>query len=368
MRLDTRASWATPVRSLLAFLAFGVVTQSCDGSTSPTHGPAASMVKVAGDAVSANAGVDVTPAPAVRITDAEDRPVPGIAVTFAIVAGSGVVTGAVVETDRQGTATVGRWTLGVLGENRMRATTSELGAVTFSAMALCPSSGALTLGGEVSGALASSDCRADGGFFTDWYTFTQPQAGAVLFTQQSGTVDSYLELVNADGQTIAYHDDVSLGVDLTAGLRVLVPAGTYRVAASSARSNEVGPYTLSARVASTTLTGCDLLFLVPGVSADQELENDDCPTTGPVFYEEAFGVWLRAGRSYSISMSSETFNTHLALWRGSPVGLQFVSDNDDVDGTQNSRIVVTPTQSGYFLIVASSGAAESGGAYRLTIE
>ncbi len=50
--------------------------------------------------------------PAVKVADQFGNPVPGVAVTFAVTAGGGSVTGATQQTNAGGVATVGAWTLG----------------------------------------------------------------------------------------------------------------------------------------------------------------------------------------------------------------------------------------------------------------
>ena len=102
-------------------------------------GPAASVVKTAGDGQFRGPGEMVSPPPSVTVRDAAGNPVPGVTVTFAVTAGGGTATGLVQTTDANGVATVGSWTLGTeSGQNRLTATVAGLPVVTFTATVVAP--------------------------------------------------------------------------------------------------------------------------------------------------------------------------------------------------------------------------------------
>ena len=69
-------------------------------------------MNAAATAQTVHVGTPVTSPPSVLVTDANDNPVAGVAVTFAVGLGSGTITGANATTDAAGIATVGSWTLG----------------------------------------------------------------------------------------------------------------------------------------------------------------------------------------------------------------------------------------------------------------
>jgi hypothetical protein len=78
---------------------------------------------------------DVSPAPAVRVTDRQGAPVAGVEVAFSVVEGGGTVTPSVVRTDAAGLASA-TWTLGrVAARNRLVASVTNLAPVEFSAAA-----------------------------------------------------------------------------------------------------------------------------------------------------------------------------------------------------------------------------------------
>jgi hypothetical protein len=75
-----------------------------------------------GNGQSATVGTAVTTNPSVIVKDANNIPMTGITVTFAVSSGGGLVTGASATTNAQGIATVGSWTLGTTaGTNTLTA-------------------------------------------------------------------------------------------------------------------------------------------------------------------------------------------------------------------------------------------------------
>ncbi len=106
-----------------------------------TVGAALQISVSTGDGQSATVGQAVATDPAVLVTDQFSNPVSGAAVTFAVSAGGGSVTGATPTTNASGIATLGSWTLGtvatapVTANNTLQATVAGGGSVSFSATA-----------------------------------------------------------------------------------------------------------------------------------------------------------------------------------------------------------------------------------------
>ncbi len=97
-------------------------------------GSAAFITINGGNGQTATRGTAVATAPSVRVTDANGNVVAGFSVTFAPASGGGSVTGAVVNTDSFGIATVGSWTLGpAAGANSLTAGGAGVSPVTFTA-------------------------------------------------------------------------------------------------------------------------------------------------------------------------------------------------------------------------------------------
>ena len=103
-------------------------------SATGTVGAPAKMTAVSGVNRTATVATAVDSAPAIKLLDAFDNPVPGLAVAFAVVGGGGTVTGASPTTDASGVARLGGWTLGyVAGNNRVNATRVGVASVAFAA-------------------------------------------------------------------------------------------------------------------------------------------------------------------------------------------------------------------------------------------
>jgi adhesin/invasin len=87
----------------------------------------------AGNNQFATVNTAVAVAPSVAIRDANNNPVVGASVTFAVASGGGSVTGATVQTNGSGIATVGSWTLGTTAGINTLTATSASGSATFTA-------------------------------------------------------------------------------------------------------------------------------------------------------------------------------------------------------------------------------------------
>jgi adhesin/invasin len=108
---------------------------------------ASQVVKVAGDGLSGTVNALVPTAPQVRVTDQYGNPVSGVAVTFAVTSGGGLLTGASQSTDAAGLATVGSWRLGTIaGANTLTATAAGVASpATFTVTGLAGAATALAL-------------------------------------------------------------------------------------------------------------------------------------------------------------------------------------------------------------------------------
>ena len=112
------------------------LTAATSSSFNVRAGSGASIEKIAGDNQEALVGTNVTTDPRVRVTDANDNPVAGVTVTFAVASGGGSITGATPTTNASGEAAVGSWKLGsTAGTNTLTASAPGAGSVTFTATA-----------------------------------------------------------------------------------------------------------------------------------------------------------------------------------------------------------------------------------------
>jgi hypothetical protein len=123
-------------------LAAAFLALSCKDTTSPKFGPPIKMVLSGETGGLGVAGEESPVKPRVLVTDAEDRPVPDVSVTFTVSNGGGTVEGATQVTNAFGIATVGRWILGRnFGVNRVVASSASLPPVTFQLRGIAPDTG-----------------------------------------------------------------------------------------------------------------------------------------------------------------------------------------------------------------------------------
>ncbi len=142
--IATVGSWrlgATPGPQTLVVSASGLSGSPVTFSATGTAPVASTIAGNAGNNQKARPGFAIPNPPSVIVTDPAGIPVPGVAVTFAVTAGGGTITGAVATTNASGIAAVGGWTLGpTAGENLLSASVSGLtgSPVVFAATAVAP--------------------------------------------------------------------------------------------------------------------------------------------------------------------------------------------------------------------------------------
>lgn len=125
--------------------------------------------------------------------------------------------------------------------------------ITVEEVEPCPAAGVLALPSVVNGALAITDCPMEGfeTAFGDPWTMTLAEPTMVELNLTSGSFDTYLELRTADDVFLDADDDG--GTMANSRLVRMLPAGTYRVWATSFAGGVTGDYTLSAAVAGSGL-------------------------------------------------------------------------------------------------------------------
>ena len=333
-------------------------------------GAAASVARNAGDDQTALAGNAVAIPPSVLVKDAHGNPKSGVSVTFAVVSGAGSVTGGAATTNAAGVAAVGSWTLGNVGANSLSATVTGLPPATFTARAIsrqCVVRTAHTFGGSTSGTLLSDDCQFPDDSFVDFYTTTIPAAGAYFF-RQSAAFDTYLLLAMPDGTTIGENDDeVESGTN--SGIKALLPAGSYILAPGTFDPRVTGDYTISSTTAPTDVGNCEPVFVVKNITTTQNITTTDCNLADPgatPIYSDGYFIFLTAGTSITINMTSTTLDPFLELVQ---LDGAVVAQNDNIDAsTKDSRITFTVTQTNYYAIFARSVPTTAVGAYTLTIQ
>ena len=146
--------------------------------------------------------------------------------------------------------------------NTSRTGTLTVAGQTFTvtqAAGTCPTT-TISFGQTLSGALATTDCRATfrSGSYADRYTFSGTAGQQVAVSMSSTQFDTYLFLLAPNGTTAAFDDDGGGGITTnsripaTSGFLSLPATGTYTIEATSFTADAIGSYT----VALTTQTPC----------------------------------------------------------------------------------------------------------------
>ncbi|HEX8070048.1 MAG TPA: BACON domain-containing carbohydrate-binding protein, partial [Pyrinomonadaceae bacterium] len=114
----------------------------------------------------------------------------------------------------------------------------------------CPTT-ALGFGQTVSGALATTDCRATNrsASYADRYTFTGTAGQQIAVSMSATAFDTYLYLLGPSGAITALDDDGGGGtnsrIPATSGFFSLPASGTYTIEATSFAADATGSYTLA---------------------------------------------------------------------------------------------------------------------------
>jgi serine protease Do len=91
--------------------------------------------------------------------------------------------------------------------------------------------------------LDEGDCVREGGQFRDAWALDVEARRTVRVDLESDDFDAWVSVVDEEGREIASDDDSGTGFD--ASLMVTLPAGRYRILASSYGPGAVGAYTLT---------------------------------------------------------------------------------------------------------------------------
>jgi len=360
--------------SSLAPVGLLVLQLSCGGgdASGPGVHTASDLAANSSTTIPAPAGMAVIELPSVVVHDETGAPLAGAPVTFAVTSGGGSVTGASVTTNASGIATVGSWTIGSASTvNTLTATSGSLTAVVFTGCA----TETHALDSPLSAQLAVTDCPLSDGSFTDFYTITIPTTGTYIFDQASTAFDTYLALFSVSDVVIGVNDDFGVAGATDSRVTAIVPAGTYIISANSFSAAEVGSYSLASTALAAPVTNCEDVFVLRGITSPQSLEGADCNTTPTTpstgFYYDDYVIFLNAGQSITVAVSSSTLDSYVEL-RPAGSGTVLVS-NDNIDGTtKNARITYTVPDfvqnSGFYIITAASPVAGVLGDYTITVQ
>jgi serine protease Do len=219
-------------------------------------------------------------------------------------------------------------------------------------------------GSVITGSLGrgSSVLPVDNSFF-DLYTFSGRAGQRVQIDMASREIDSYLIVIDPNGNEVAQDDDSGGGPN--ARIVATLPVdGTYLLMANSYEAGQAGAYRLQAQA--TAVGSPNAVSQESYILRQQGILGPGSfvlPSDGSLFRVHTFEG--RAGQSVTINLASPDFKTYLALL--DPRG-QSIGENDQVSQRDNmSRLTVTLPQSGIYRVIVNAYDRKGRGRYVLTV-
>jgi hypothetical protein len=229
----------------------------------------------------------------------------------------------------------------------------------------------VTAGRSVEGSLGPDDRGAAEGAPYDLYAYAASAGERLEITLSSGEFDAYLSWGPREDKLELHNDDDS---GTNSRLDVTVPSsGTYVIRAKSFIPAQMGGYVLRVErmgaAASTSGTGGGTATraarpIDTGQTIEAQLGEGDPRAPDGAYYHHYFYV-ASAGERLVITMGSRDFDTYLSWGRADADYSQH--DDDGGDGT-DSRLVVTVSASGIYMIRAKAYREGAAGAYTLHVE
>jgi len=219
-------------------------------------------------------------------------------------------------------------------------------------------------GARVSGRLGrgSNVLPVDNSFF-DLYAFEGKAGQRVQIDMTSREIDSYLILIDPNGDEVTQDDDGGGGSN--SRIVATLPAdGTYLLMANSYEAGQAGAYSLragvtAARTRNSANQGSFILrqegVLGSGASV--------LPSDGSLYQEYTFEG--RAGQSVTINLASSDFDTYLALVDPND---KVIGENDDASQSDpNSVLSIALPRTGTYRVIVNSYDKGGRGRYLLTV-
>ncbi len=207
-------------------------------------------------------------------------------------------------------------------------------------------------GQSVTGSLGSGDqINPHDGSFLDEISITAQPGQILIAAMESEAFDAYLEVVDGQGQVIAFDDDS--GPDVNALLAVRFPdGGTYTLRATSFEPESTGDYQLT-----HVLTQLDWQESHSGRLQSGSAQHPDDGS-----WMDEYPIAARAGQVLIASMTSPDFDAFLQLL--DPSGEVMAWDDDQGGGTDALMIAFLP-RTGTYTLRANTYEPGEKGAYVL---
>lgn len=329
------------MRNLTSALSLTAVLTAiaCSDSSGPKAGPPANLGVV--NQASLNQTAEIGTAPplplSVVVSDASNRPVSGVLVTFAVAAGGGTLSSSTQTTDANGVASV-TWTLGnTFGVKTVTATVTGLPVVTFNAIAMAPDAGVLAFNlvdpandtipppADTGTYVKGIDVLSVQGIFKrDSLIVTVTFARPVTFGAGQDALAGFLEFdIDDNGQTGQPVYSNFWGASSNAGIEYVLlmygENGTSIQGAFDYRADVLTPISASypgnslvARIPMRLLGNDDGNFTIVGVVGNDR-PTDVFPNTGSSLVRRSFGTSFTTSSSRSTIPAVRPF-----AWRSLP--------------------------------------------------
>jgi hypothetical protein len=233
-----------------------------------------------------------------------------------------------------------------------------------------PAVPAIAAGQSIAGELTPNDAQRRSGKYEDVYSIEGRRGQRVALSLASEAFDPYLLVTGPGGFTLANDDEEGAGESVNSRIVLQFPAdGAYRVAVTSFRSGETGPYRLQA---STPAVGAAVTMPVAaepiaiGATVNGRLAASD-GDAGSGAFADRFRFHGRRGQRVAIALASDKMDTVLRLAR--PDGSEDSSDDTNVGGrsSTDSRLDTVLAEDGDYVITVTSYRPAETGDYRLSL-
>ena len=225
-----------------------------------------------------------------------------------------------------------------------------------------PTATSVTVGEETRGRLTSDSATSDSGAPTDLYRFSGRAGQRVAITMKADGFDTYLELFDANHNSLATDDD-SAG-DLNARLtHTLAEDGDYLIEARAFSSGE-GPYTLNIEEIAPPPPPSAIAF---GQTVEGELTNSDATDDDGRLYD-AFVFSGTEGQRIQAVMRSGDFDAYLQLSENGEEFSEIASDDDGLGQGTDARLIFTLPETGEYVLRARSWSRDAKGLYALELQ
>ena len=325
-----------------------------------------------GDLQVTQVGADVEVRPAVRVIGPDSLPMRNLEVRFSAPGVGSVVSGAIQRTDSNGVARVRSWTVrSTPGIDTLLAVVVGVTTLRITAIVAppCPASGTLAVGDSVAGTITAGDCTYSGNRRAVAYTLTGSTGlGSIMSVDATGYVGRIVLERNGVQQATTLGDTTTTTATGSRFTAFLGPS-VYTALATGSNATDRGAFKIRTTTVATVV-GCPRrLYITRGVGTTQAIDRSGCEYLDRSlnrFYAHNYRIHLQRGERVVARMDGLTISPFL-LVLDEPAEALLASN--DVGTVSNVVLEFVAPYSGYFTIAAlSTGAPNSVGTYRLTID